>query len=158
MFSPGLLFCALIVLIFDAVRYLPSYLPGPVEAPRGDTLVISKNLFGHSHANARRVSAIRLSTDERIRRDTDPGCILCSRDAFPALSSRLLFYGAVPFRMKKSVQISRIVSEIHINETHTHTRAHRFSLSGNALPDPMLIPIPPSSVTHKEESHGDSVL
>lgn len=55
----------------------------------------------------------------------------------PAFSSRLLFYAGLPFRMKKSVQISRIVSEIHINETR------RFSLSGNALdPDPMLIPIP----------------
>lgn len=33
--------------------------------------------------------------------DTDPDCILCPCDAFPALSSRLLFYGGISLRMKK---------------------------------------------------------
>lgn len=54
--------------------------------------------------------------------------VLC--DIFSAFSSRLLFYGGIPFRVKKSVQISRIVSEIHINETpdspsvETHSGSH----------------------------------
>ena len=78
-------------------------------------------------------SAIRLSTDEQIYADVQtliPRCILCPYDVFSAFSSRLLFYGGIPFRMKKSVQISRIVSEIHINETpdspsvETHSGSH----------------------------------
>jgi len=100
-------------------------------------------------------SAIRLSMDEQIHADVQrtliPRCILCPYDVFSAFSSRLLFYGGIPFRMKKSVQISRIVSEIHINETPILPQWKR-------TPDPMLIPIPSSSTTHKEESRSDSVL
>lgn len=57
----------------------------------------------------------------------------------------------IPVRMKKSVQISRIVSEIHINETRW-----LFAPSGNALPGLSHVNSSPlSSVTHKED---DSVL
>lgn len=66
-------------------------------------------------------SAIRLSTDERIQAMYSGHWSLVASfvlaNVFSTFSSRLLFYGGIPFQMKKSVQISRIVSEIHINET-----------------------------------------
>lgn len=107
--------------------HIRHYLVWPIERPHGakgeDTLVISKPSS---------VVHMQMYAETAIRFFTDPG----HWSRLHPLSLRRLSSTFVSFAIlrrdnspneEESVQISRIVSEIHINETR------RFSLSGNAL-------------------------
>jgi len=93
----------------------------------------------------------RLSGSRPDRADTDPSCILFV--SLRRLSRTFVSFATLSFRMKKTVQISRIVSEIHINETLGLSP----SVETHSL-NPMLIPIPRlRRQAQREESHSDGL-